>query len=117
MGQELKVVIDQINMKNAQFIKSEDCHNSNVDELEKQIISLKEEKQNVQNLYNAISLNCKNLEYDLNAVQKEYDEYKVSMINKENQIIEQYQNEQKEKEKIYDENLNKAVEQNQSLKE
>merc|ERR1712228_144383 len=48
--------------------------------------------------------------------QIEYDEYKQSMDGMKNAQRKKYENEQQKKEKLYDENLQKAMEQTQSLK-
>merc|ERR1712228_493699 len=106
---ELKVEIDAMDVKNALIIKSEQCNDAKRDEMEKEIVSLREEK-------NALIVSCKDMEVHINDIRREYEEYKQSMNGLEDKLCTKYENEQNEKDKLYDENLQKAVEQHQSLK-
>merc|ERR1712130_227634 len=104
----LKIKINLMDAENARIVKSKQ-YNAKRDEMKKEINSLSKEQ-------NILIASCKDMEVHINDIKSEYDDYGQSMNGLEDKLIKKYENEQNEKDKLYDYNLQKAIQQHQSLK-
>eukprot|EP01083_Nonionella_stella_P071118 190842_1 len=114
--EQLKIQNEQIRHKNDEVMASEQSHSSHGDKLMKQLTDEREEKNQLQILYDTLSRDCKEMQQHLHDTQREYEAYKVQSEQRKETLMNEFNETQREKQKVNDANINKVLQQNEQLK-